>query len=92
MRVDSVSVECRHRVAALGRVGHIFTKTSLKLSSCCLELLYEQKSKLEPQFYHFLPKMGLKPHAVRPHKVTEPSFSRTVELKSNPKLNSKFQL
>jgi len=66
--VDTVSVEGGHRVAALGRVGHIFRKTCTKLSTSCLELLYEQKSKLEYQFYHFQPKMGLKPHGVRPRR------------------------
>jgi len=66
--VHTVSVESGHRVAALGCVGHIFRKTCTKLSTSCLELLYEQKLKLEHQFYHFQPKMGLKPHAVRPQR------------------------
>jgi len=41
--VDSVSVECCHRMAALGRVGHIFRKTCTELSTSYLELQYEQK-------------------------------------------------
>jgi len=66
--VDTVSVESGHRVAALGRVGHILRKTCTKVSTSYLELLFEQKLKLEHQFDHFQPKMGLKPHAVRPQR------------------------
>jgi len=63
--VDTVSVESSHSVAALSHVGQIFRKTCTKLSTSCLELLYQLKLKLEPQFYHFQPKLDLKPHPVR---------------------------
>jgi len=41
--VDTVSDESRHRVAALGRVGHIFRKTCTELSTSYLELQNKQK-------------------------------------------------